>query len=57
MSNGLWKVLGNPTITPELQKTLVDGVAKEAGKRSVQALAESENEVIVELLRLRAQHG
>jgi 3-hydroxyacyl-CoA dehydrogenase len=57
MSNGLWKVLGSPSITPEFQKTLVDGVMKEAGKRSVQALAESENEMLVGLLRLRAQHG
>ncbi len=57
MSEGLWKALGSPTITPELQKTLVDGVAKEAGERSVQALAENENEVLVGLLRLRAQHG
>jgi 3-hydroxyacyl-CoA dehydrogenase len=57
MSGGLWKVLGNPTITPEFQKTLADGVLKEAGTRSVQALAEAENEVLVGLLRLRAQHG
>jgi len=56
MSQGLWKVLGSPTITPELQKTLVEGVQQQAGKRSVQELADNENEVLVGLLRLRAQH-
>jgi 3-hydroxyacyl-CoA dehydrogenase len=57
MSQGLWKVLGSPSVTPELQKTLVDGVTQEAGKRSVQEIADNENEVIVGLLRLRAQHA
>ena len=57
MSSGLWKALGSPTITPELQKTLIDGVAEEAGKRSVEQLAENENEVLVGLLRLREQHA
>jgi len=57
MSSGLWKVLGSPTVTPELKQVLTDGVLQEAGKRSVAQLAEAENEVILGLLRLRAQHG
>jgi carnitine 3-dehydrogenase len=57
MSAGLWPALGSPTVTPQLQKTLIDGVQQQAGNRSVQELADSENEVIVELLRLRAQHA
>ncbi|MEJ1965546.1 MAG: 3-hydroxyacyl-CoA dehydrogenase NAD-binding domain-containing protein [Gammaproteobacteria bacterium] len=57
MSGGLWKALGTPTITPELQKTLIEGVEQEAGTRSVQEIAESENEALLGLLRLRAQHG
>jgi 3-hydroxyacyl-CoA dehydrogenase len=57
MSASLWKALGSPTITPELQKTLVEGVQQQAGNRSVQEIADSENEVLVGLLRLRAQHA
>jgi carnitine 3-dehydrogenase len=56
MSAGLWQALGSPTITPQLQKTLIEGVQQQAGNRSVQELADSENEVLVGLLRLRAQH-
>ena len=55
MSSGLWKALGNPTITPELTRTLTEGVLREAGTRSVEQLAQEENELLVGLLRLRAQ--
>jgi carnitine 3-dehydrogenase len=57
MSTGLWPALGSPTITPQLQKTLIEGVQQQAGNRSVEELADSENEVLVGLLRLRAQHA
>jgi len=57
MSAGLWQALGSPTITPQLQETLIEGVLQQAGNRSVQELADSENEVLVGLLRLRAQHA
>jgi 3-hydroxyacyl-CoA dehydrogenase len=57
MSEGLWKVLGTPKITAELQQRLVEGVQQEAGKRSVMELAQAENEVLVGLLRLRAERG
>jgi carnitine 3-dehydrogenase len=57
MSSGLWKALGSPTVTPELKQTLTDGVLQEAGKRSVAQLAAAENEVLLGLLRLRAEHG
>src|SRR5262249_45395446 len=50
-----WKVLGTPNVTPDLQRTLADGVAQEAAGRSVEQLAEGENETLVGLLRLRAQ--
>jgi carnitine 3-dehydrogenase len=50
-----WKVLGTPTVTPELQRTLTEGVMREAAGRPVDQLAEEENEAIVELLRVRAQ--
>jgi carnitine 3-dehydrogenase len=53
----LWKVLGTPGLTPEFKQRLADGVREEAAGRSVAQLAEAENEVIVGLLRLRAEHG
>jgi carnitine 3-dehydrogenase len=50
----LMKALGNPDITGELKQTIVDGVLEEAGGRSVDQLAQEENEVLVGLLALRA---
>ena len=46
--------LGNPKTTPELKQTIAEGVLQEAGSRSVQQLAQEENELLVGLLRLRA---
>ena len=51
----MWNVLGTPNVTPELQRTLADGVAQEAAGRSVEQLAVGENETLIGLLRLRAQ--
>jgi carnitine 3-dehydrogenase len=53
----LWKVLGTPGLTPEFKQRLADGTLEEAAGRSVAQLAEAENEVLVGLLRLRAEHG
>jgi 3-hydroxyacyl-CoA dehydrogenase len=50
-----WKVLGNPQITPEVRKTVVAGVLKEAGTRSLDALASQRDEVLLGLLKLRAK--
>jgi len=50
-----WKVLGTPIVTPELQRTLAEGVMREAAGRTVEQLAQEENETIVELLRMRAR--
>src|SRR5258706_5728322 len=49
------KTLGTPDVTPELKQTIVEGVLREAGNRSVDELAQEENEVIIGLLRSRAQ--
>jgi 3-hydroxyacyl-CoA dehydrogenase len=51
---GMMKVLGTPQITPALKQTIVEGVMREAGGRSVEELAHEENEVLVGLLKLRA---
>jgi 3-hydroxyacyl-CoA dehydrogenase len=50
-----WKVLGNPQLTPELRKTVAAGVLKEAGSRSLDALALQRDEVLLGLLKLRAK--
>jgi 3-hydroxyacyl-CoA dehydrogenase len=49
--------LGTPDVTPELKQTIVEGVLREAGKRSVNELAQGENEMLIGLLRLRGQAG
>jgi 3-hydroxyacyl-CoA dehydrogenase len=50
----MMKTLGNPQVTPGLKQTIVEGVMREAAGRSVDELARKENEVIIGLLRLRA---
>jgi carnitine 3-dehydrogenase len=50
---GMFKVLGSPQVTPELKRTIADGVLQEAGNRSVEQLAKAENEMLVEFLGLR----
>jgi len=52
---GMIKTLGTPDITPELKQTIVEGVLREAANRSVDALAQEENEMLIGLLRSRAQ--
>jgi 3-hydroxyacyl-CoA dehydrogenase len=52
---GMIKTLGNPEITPDLKRTIVEGVLQEAGRRSVDQLAHEEDELLVGLLRLRSQ--
>jgi 3-hydroxyacyl-CoA dehydrogenase len=47
--------LGSPELTPGLSQAIVDGVLAEAAGRSVQQLANDENEVLVGLLRLRTR--
>src|SRR5207237_64513 len=51
---GMMKALGTPNITPALKQTVVDGVMREAAGRSVDQLAQRENEVLIGLLKLRA---
>src|SRR5947199_1982639 len=48
------KTHGTPDVTPELKQTIIDGVMREAGERSVDQLAHDENGVLVGLLKLRA---
>ena len=54
---GMIKTLGTPDITPDLKRTIAEGVLQEAGDRSVEQLGQEENERLVGLLRLRAAGG
>ena len=52
---GMMKALGNPEITPDLKKTIVDGVLQEAANRSTDQLAQQENDMLVKLIGLRTK--
>jgi len=54
---GLIKALGSPDVTPALKQTVANEVTRMAGKRSVEQLAEEENEVLTGLLSHRASVG
>jgi carnitine 3-dehydrogenase len=54
---GMIKALSTPDVTDALKQSVVDGVTKEAGTRSVDELAKRENDVLVGLLALRANAG
>ena len=53
----MMKALGNPQLTPELKQTIIDGVMRETGGRSVDQLAQDENRVIIGLMNLRGIHS
>jgi 3-hydroxyacyl-CoA dehydrogenase len=50
-----WKVLGQPVLTPEVQKKLIDSVHAEVGSRSVAELEAQRDEVLLGLIELRAK--
>ncbi|HEX4227889.1 MAG TPA: 3-hydroxyacyl-CoA dehydrogenase NAD-binding domain-containing protein [Bryobacteraceae bacterium] len=53
-----WKDLGSFTDWPAgSQQTIIDGVLKESGERSLEQLAETRDEVLLGLLQLRAKHA
>ena len=49
-----WSVLGNPTITPELRRIVVDGVTAQAHGRSIDELAADRDAMLMGLLAVRA---
>jgi len=53
----LMESLEMPDITDELKKTIVDGVLAEAGDRTLDQLAQDENEIMLAAMKLRDQHG
>jgi 3-hydroxyacyl-CoA dehydrogenase len=50
-----WRVLGQPVLTPEVQKKLIDSVHAEVGSRSIGELEAQRDEVLLGLLELRAK--
>jgi len=52
-----WKQLGNPELTPKLKRTIIDGVLREIGNRSVEQLGRERDELLLGLLRLRARYS
>jgi 3-hydroxyacyl-CoA dehydrogenase len=52
--NDWWKTLGNPQMTPEIRKLMVEGTLLETGARSLDALAIQRDNALLGLLRVRA---
>ena len=52
-----WTDLGSPHLGPELQKKIVDGVLEEADGRSVEALSQERDNLIIGLLQLLSDRG
>jgi 3-hydroxyacyl-CoA dehydrogenase len=48
-----WKDLGNPEFTPDLKEKISQGVLAEAGKQSINDLAEERDKLLLGLLALR----
>ena len=50
-----WKALGQPVLTPEVQKKLIDSVHAEVGSRSIDELAAERDELLLGLIELRTK--
>jgi len=50
-----WKVLGQPVLTPEVQKTLIDSVHGEVGSRTIDELEAERDEMLLGLIELRTR--
>ena len=53
--NDWWKTLGNPQMTPEIRKLMVEGTLLESGARSIDALAVQRDAALLGLLQVRAR--
>jgi 3-hydroxyacyl-CoA dehydrogenase len=51
-----WKVLGQPVLTPEVQKKLIDSVHAEVGSRSIDDLSTERDEILLGLIELRRKY-
>jgi carnitine 3-dehydrogenase len=55
LMSDLWTDLGSPELTPELRETIINGVLKEVGDRSLTELSQERDELVLRLLRSRAR--
>jgi 3-hydroxyacyl-CoA dehydrogenase len=51
-----WKVLGQPVLTPEMQKMLIDSVHAEVGSRPISELEAQRDEILLGLIELRRKY-
>jgi 3-hydroxyacyl-CoA dehydrogenase len=51
-----WKVLGQPALTPEVQKALIDSVHAEVGSRTIEELEAERDEILLGLIELRSKN-
>ena len=52
-----WKALGNPVLTPEVQKKLIDSVHAEVGSRTIEELEAERDELLLGLIELRTKRA
>ena len=50
-----WEALGQPVLTPEVQKKLIDSVHTEVGSRAIDELAAERDEMLLGLIELRTK--
>ena len=50
-----WKVLGQPVLTPEVQRKLIDSVRAEVASRSIDEMAGERDEMLLGLIELRTR--
>src|SRR6185312_11572314 len=50
-----WKVLGQPVLTPEVQKKLIDSVHAEVGSRTIPELEAERDEILLGLIEVRSK--
>ena len=50
-----WKSLGQPELTPEVQKKLIDSVHVEVGSRTIEELEAERDEILLGLIELRTK--
>ena len=50
-----WKVLGQPVLSPEVQKKITESVHAEVGSRTIDDLAAERDELLLGLIELRTK--
>jgi len=50
-----WKVLGQPVLTPEVQKKLIDSVHEEVGSRTIDELEAERDNLLLGVIELRTK--